>query len=242
MNARGIAIVALAGALFATGPAYADRSMRDARAHFKRAEAALAEGRFQEALTSYQAAYEAQPLPGLLFNIAQCYSQLQMPEQAIFFFERYLTLAPDSPNRERTMALITTQRERLQAAAKPATPPPPPSAPVAEAPATPPTAPEAAPAESPPAAAAGPKAALDRIAEVLKARPAPDAEEPPAFVAENRRRRAAEEAQNRPIYTRWWFWTGAAVVLAAAGASAVMLVQKEPPPAPQGPLGVIDRR
>src|SRR5436190_11920126 len=87
------ALLAVAVAVAAPAAAHAqDREARAARAHFQRAEKAFNLGKFDEALKGYEAAYEAKPLSGLLFNIAQCHRNLANPERAIFFYQRYLAL------------------------------------------------------------------------------------------------------------------------------------------------------
>lgn len=102
-------------------PAHDQKQEKTARAHFDRAEKAFNLGRFDDALQAYQAAYEALPLPAFLFNIAQCHRNLRNREQAIFFYQRYLSLAPDAPNRPVVEELIAEQK-RLLAAQEP--PPP----------------------------------------------------------------------------------------------------------------------
>jgi tetratricopeptide (TPR) repeat protein len=101
----------------ATPPAHDAQQEKEARAHFDRAEKAFNLGRFEEALAAYQAAYEALPLPAFLFNIAQCHRNLRNREQAIFFYQRYLSLAPDAPNRPVVEDLITDQKRQLEAEA-----------------------------------------------------------------------------------------------------------------------------
>ena len=85
-----------------------------ARAHFDRAEKAFNLGNFDAALAGYQAAYEALPLPAFLFNIAQCHRNLRNREQAVFFYQRYLSLAPDAPNRGVVQELIAEQKRLLE--------------------------------------------------------------------------------------------------------------------------------
>jgi tetratricopeptide (TPR) repeat protein len=97
-------------------PVYDQKQEKEARAHFERAEKAFNLGRFDEALTGYQAAYEVLPLPAFLFNIAQCHRNVGNREQAIFFYQRYLSLAPDAPNRPVVEELIADQQRQLAAA------------------------------------------------------------------------------------------------------------------------------
>jgi tetratricopeptide (TPR) repeat protein len=102
-------------------PVHDQKQEKLARGHFDRAEKAFNLGRFDEALAGYQSAYEALPLPAFLFNIAQCHRNLRNREQAVFFYQRYLSLAPDAPNRPVVEELIAEQKRLLAAQ------PPPPS-------------------------------------------------------------------------------------------------------------------
>jgi tetratricopeptide (TPR) repeat protein len=90
VSSRRACLVAIAALVLAGArPAQAeDRAARAARAHFQRAEKAFSMGKFDEALKGYEDAYEAKPLPGLLFNIAQCHRNLTNPDLYIFFYQR----------------------------------------------------------------------------------------------------------------------------------------------------------
>src|SRR6185295_7060570 len=70
-------LVALCLVGLAARVAAADDPARDsARQHFERGEKLYAVTRFSEALEEYQKAFDAVPLAGFLFNIAQCYRNL----------------------------------------------------------------------------------------------------------------------------------------------------------------------
>ncbi|MFY0563906.1 tetratricopeptide repeat protein [Archangium lansingense] len=69
-----------------------------ARAKFSEGNLAYDLGEFQKALDAYSEAYRLMPLPGFLFNIAQCHRQLGRPERAGFFYRRYLTLSKEEPS------------------------------------------------------------------------------------------------------------------------------------------------
>ncbi len=103
-------------------PSPATGARAEARAHHARAEKLYALGRFDEALVAYQAAYEAEALPGFLLNIAQCYRNLDRLEEAVFTFRKYLQLRPDARDRADVEELITTleaeQARRADAAAE----------------------------------------------------------------------------------------------------------------------------
>ncbi len=108
---------------------------------FARARHAYALGEFDEALSLFKEAYDAAPLPGLLFNIAQCHRNLGHTAQAIFFYERYLEEHPDPPDEEQVRALVDELRasERVRQAAPPldARPPPENTTPIAAPPIAP---------------------------------------------------------------------------------------------------------
>jgi tetratricopeptide (TPR) repeat protein len=93
-----------------------DSRKQKARASFDIAQRAFDLGKFDEALTFYQAAYEELPMPAFLFNIAQCHRNMGNAEQALFFYQRYLSLEPAPPNRPIVEELIAEQQRKLEAA------------------------------------------------------------------------------------------------------------------------------
>ena len=120
---RSVVLVAVRAAPAWASPAAARAGARrpgPGRALFEQAEAKFNLGRFDEALTDYQAAYEVEPLPAFLFNIGQCYRNMGNYERAQFFFRRYTALDPRSPNRpaaERLIAEMDRMAEENRAAA-----------------------------------------------------------------------------------------------------------------------------
>lgn len=93
-----------------TQPSAADTEK--ARALFDEGTEAYKLGNFEKALAAYEAAHKLFPAPQFLFNIAQCYFQLQNWDRAIFFFEGYLREVPDASNRALVDDLIREARER----------------------------------------------------------------------------------------------------------------------------------
>lgn len=93
--------VALVVAPLSARAAKADAGAPDAealaRAKFAEGNLAYDLAEFQKALDAYSEAYRLRPLPGFLFNIAQCHRQLGRPERAAFFYRRYLTLSKEEP-------------------------------------------------------------------------------------------------------------------------------------------------
>jgi tetratricopeptide (TPR) repeat protein len=198
------------GAVAAAATAAAgDKASREL---FQRAEKSFNLGRFPEALADYQAAYEAKPLPAFLFNIAQCYRNMQSFERARFFFRRYLALDPKTTNRRLVEDLISEMTRELDKQEK------------AEKIGKPDQGDDQAPA---PVALAAPA-----VAPPVPLPPAP----PPPTPALALDRQAAPEEEPHPIYKRWWFWAGAGAIVAAGVVGAIFALR---PADPQGSLGTI---
>lgn len=96
-------------------PAHADDAgTRAAKRHFDKGEKLFALGKFEDALEQYQKAFDAKPIPALLFNIGQCHRNLDDYEAAIFSFKKYLRLEPDAANREEVEELIDELEQKQQ--------------------------------------------------------------------------------------------------------------------------------
>ena len=96
-------------------PAHAeDPAMRAAKRHFERGEKLFALGKFDEALDEYQKAYDAKPIADFLFNIGQCYRNLEEYDQAIFSFKKYLKDEPDAPNKDAVEKLIAELEDKQE--------------------------------------------------------------------------------------------------------------------------------
>ncbi|HZI12703.1 MAG TPA: tetratricopeptide repeat protein, partial [Myxococcus sp.] len=74
------------------------RTWRSRRARFAEGNVAYDVGDFGKALKDFTEAYRLKPLPGFLFNIAQCHRQLGQHSRAAFFYRRYLALVPEASN------------------------------------------------------------------------------------------------------------------------------------------------
>ncbi len=89
------------------GASAEDAETRVAKRYFEKGQKLFALGKFDQALEEYQAAYDAKPIPDILFNIGQCYRNLGDFEAAIFSFKKYLKLTPRAENRELVEDYIT---------------------------------------------------------------------------------------------------------------------------------------
>jgi hypothetical protein len=87
-----LSLLALACVL-AGGAARADEA-DEARTHYQAAQHHYDEGRYDEAITEFEAAYRLKPHPNVLYNIAQAHERLLDYNQSVKYFERYLAEAP----------------------------------------------------------------------------------------------------------------------------------------------------
>ncbi len=186
-----------------------------ARVLFKEAQVAYDVGRFDDALTRYSDAYTLKPLPGFLFNIAQCHRNLGHFKEAAFFFGRFIDNArPDTADLPLARELLDEMNRKQS---------------------------EKEQLEKDAAAAA----AAERREKELKTpgdapqavnlQPGLDALPPPPVPA-------AEP--EKPVYTKWWFWTVVGVVVAGAATATVVAVtegnQKPVDMRPKPTLGEIN--
>jgi tetratricopeptide (TPR) repeat protein len=151
---------------------------REAQQHYKLAE-------YQEALDGFKETYRILEDPTLLFNIAQCYRQLNKKEEAIRFYRTYLHDAPNVTNRANVEEIIASLDKAVREEAR-----------AREAP---PQSTIEQPGTAPPPGTTT---------------PAPEQPAPPSVVAtpEPAVQRSQEKP---PVYKRWWLWTTVGVVVAA---------------------------
>jgi tetratricopeptide (TPR) repeat protein len=71
-------------------------------------------GEFDEAIKAFKEAYAISQAPGLLFNVAQSYRLKKDYEQATYFYQTYLRLKPDAPNRTDVEERLKEMQEALE--------------------------------------------------------------------------------------------------------------------------------
>lgn len=116
-GARGAEPAASAGAP-AAGPSPPLLADGEADRHATLGERLLARGHAQEAIAEFRRAYELRAEPRYLFDIAEGYRLLGLRDQALFFYQRYLSAAPEASDREE----VEEQIAALEKGAKPAAP------------------------------------------------------------------------------------------------------------------------
>lgn len=72
-------------------------------------------GDFEAALADVTRAYKLDPVPGLLYNLAQCHRALHHWEKAEFFYRGYLREKPEASNRPTVEALVQEMVAKQQA-------------------------------------------------------------------------------------------------------------------------------
>jgi hypothetical protein len=76
-----------------------EANKKAARPHYEKGATEYNLGHFPEAIAEFERAYQLDPAPILLFNIAQAHRQNSNNERAAFFYRRYLEQEPNAANR-----------------------------------------------------------------------------------------------------------------------------------------------
>ena len=96
-------------------------SASQAETHFASGHRLYQLGRYEEAVAELRRGYELRAEPRFLREIAECYRELGVNDQALFYYDRYLATAPDAPDRKQVEARAADLEALL------APPPPPPN-------------------------------------------------------------------------------------------------------------------
>jgi len=83
----------------------------EAHTHYEAGKAAFAEGRYKDAIHELQIAYDLDPNPALVFNIARAYEEDLQLERAITLFQQVADNAPSPKDREAADTRIAKSRE-----------------------------------------------------------------------------------------------------------------------------------
>jgi hypothetical protein len=152
---RALVAAAVAVVVLAANAAHADPES-EAQDHFKKGVKLYNLGHFQEAIPEFEKAYDLDPQPILLFNIAQSHRQNGNKERALFFYRRYLEQEPNATKRadveQRMKELSQSLEQENEQKQKPPTEvsPPPATAPTSA------PSPAPAPVAPPPVVTGGP--------------------------------------------------------------------------------------
>lgn len=116
--ALSFAILSIARiALCAKGPV--DSETRLAREQYRLGVEAYESGRYAQAIAALKRAYLLKPVPGLLYNIGRTYEKLGDLKSAVYYYEHYLSDAPESA---RHLEQLERHVDELERKLKPAPP------------------------------------------------------------------------------------------------------------------------
>ena len=127
---RGLASVVVSAALICA-PVTASAQDKDAdnkaaaKEHWSRGTSFYDLGRYDQAITEFEAAYQLKDDPAFLFNLAQAYRMAGKHERAVHFYKTYLRYVPKAPNRADIEEKIKTGEQlAAQQSAEPCRRPP----------------------------------------------------------------------------------------------------------------------
>ena len=165
----------------------ADTTKAEARRHYDAGLAHCTLREYPQAIDEFQAAYRILPDPVFLYNLAQSHRLSNNPEQAVYFYQTYLRMAPEAANRaeveERIAALQKLLAEKRNTERPPDHALPPSDSKATSAQTTPPP----------------PTATTSETTTTVQATQSP-----------------SSHTDHKPLYRRWWFWTITGVVVAGA--------------------------
>jgi len=108
------------GALFAVSPLHAQEVAPDASPHdralqlFSEGKTAYKRGDLQTSIQDLEAAYELEPAPVLLYNLARAYEGLGELERAVSAYERFLTAQPNAEDRGAIETRLATLKRQVE--------------------------------------------------------------------------------------------------------------------------------
>jgi hypothetical protein len=113
---RAILIASLLCAAIAPAHALTDQE-EQAKAHFLAGQSYYDQASYTDALREFHESYRISHKPALLYNIARCHEALEQYAEAVTMLERYLSEAPQAPDRAAIEARIAHLQARQADAA-----------------------------------------------------------------------------------------------------------------------------
>jgi hypothetical protein len=94
--------------------AQSDDKTKQARGHYDRGTAFYKQGKFEKALEELMQAYVLDPNPRLVYNIARVHEDAGDYDNAVRFFQNYLTMAPRAKNRRLVRRKIRSLKKAIK--------------------------------------------------------------------------------------------------------------------------------
>jgi tetratricopeptide (TPR) repeat protein len=208
-----------------------------AREKFNDGNTAYEQGDFRQALAAFEAAYQLAPLPGFLFNVAQCHRQLGDFARAASSYRRYLSLSEKEPANAAMVKEFIAEMDiqaKQQAAGRAG-----PERPLVQGKAMAKDRPEAVPVKAaevggePKKERTGLKESGSKALEIRTSRSLEVEQKtlPPAAVPE-----AAAREERKPLVRKWWVWAGAGAAALVAGGIVYAVTSSGPRPTTLGTI------
>jgi tetratricopeptide (TPR) repeat protein len=90
-----------------------DKLNAEAKQHFRQGLDLYQRGRYQDAITEFNAAYRAKPHGFILYNLAQCHEKLGDFAVSLRNYREYLRQVPDAPDRSQIVQVMAKLERRL---------------------------------------------------------------------------------------------------------------------------------
>ena len=219
-----IAIAVAFGAVASAAGAQAAPPRDRAKTIFQDGERDFQLGKFDAAIEAYERAFNLDPQPAFIFNIALAHrrqyeidGKLEHLLRARELYRNYLKLDPTTPHRPGVEKLITDLGARIEQARAASAPPLPPVAPAPPPPPSP---------AAPPATSGAPLAAAAPAALPPAAAPAPTSEAASLVTAPAGGGRPDEKSSSKKT---WLIAGGIAAVVVAAAVTIVLVMRSDEP-------------
>jgi hypothetical protein len=119
-----VAVVAVVAVFVVALPSTAHADAEAAKAHYKAGLGKFALGRYAEAAVEYEAAFDQEPDPALLYNAAQAHRLAGNKPRALLLYQNYLRFFPNRPNKTEVQRHIAALKAAIDADASSRTAPP----------------------------------------------------------------------------------------------------------------------
>ncbi|MCA9526752.1 MAG: PEGA domain-containing protein, partial [Myxococcales bacterium] len=111
---RGWRIAGLFFCLALTAPTLSFAQSADYSAAKQRGSSAFQAGNFEEAAEYFKEAFSIEPRGNLLYNIGLCYEKAGRTDEAVKFYQRFVSALPNSPKRPAVQRKIDELKTELQ--------------------------------------------------------------------------------------------------------------------------------
>jgi tetratricopeptide (TPR) repeat protein len=193
-----------------------DKAEAEASEHVRKAAEAFRAGRFDEAMTEFEAGYAIVPRPAFVLNMGHVQRQAGNLARARDLYQRYLTAEPGSPQRAEVEGVIAEIDKQLAEQAR------------------------ARAAKSADGQGASSPAPPQRRTATLALGEDPEVPSDIKVTAHEPIKRQSQD-EGTPFYREWWFWGTTAGVIAAGVVAFIVIRSSGDDYTTSGSLGTLGR-